>query len=143
MTKSNIVSFFCGAAAVLGLAIIGQTMVGQSSAQSPGHVYELRTYHASPGKLDALVARFRDHTEAIFKRHDLKAIGYWVPEDNKDNLLIYIVDHKSKADATKNWAAFQADDEWKKVRAESETGGPLQTKVDSVYMNPTDFSKLK
>jgi hypothetical protein len=138
MTKSNILSFFCGALAVLGL-----TMVAQSNAQSPAHVYELRTYHANPGKLDALVARFRDHTEAIFKRHDLKAIGYWVPEENKDNVLIYIVDHKSKAEATKNWAAFQNDDEWKKVRAESEANGALQSKVDSVYMDPTDFSKLK
>jgi hypothetical protein len=118
-------------------------MVTQSNAQSPGHVYELRTYHAAPGKLEALEARFRDHTEAIFKRHDIKAIGYWVPQDNKDNVFIYIVDHKSKEDATKNWAAFQADDEWKKVRADSEVNGPLQTKVDSVYMSPTDFSRLK
>jgi hypothetical protein len=138
MTKSHLLSFLLGAAAVFGLS-----MIGQSNAQSPDHVFELRTYHASPGKLDALVARFRDHTEAIFKRHDLKAIGYWIPQDNTDNVFIYIVEHKSKADATKNWAAFQADDEWKKVRTESELNGPLQTKVDSVYMNPTDFSKLK
>jgi hypothetical protein len=138
MTKSNILSFFCGA-----LAVAGVTFVSQSNAQAPNHVYELRTYHAAPGKLDNLVARFRDHTETIFKRHDLKAIGYWVPQDNTDNVLIYIVDHKSKADADKNWAAFQADDEWKKVRAESEANGPLAPKVDRVYMNPTDFSKLK
>jgi hypothetical protein len=143
MTKSNILSFFCGALAVLGVTFVSQTLVGRSNAQSPNHVYELRTYHAGPGKLDALVARFRDQTEAIFKRHDLKAIGYWVPQDNTDNLLIYIVDHKSKADADKNWAAFQADDEWKKVKAASETNGVLAPKVDRVFMNPTDFSRLK
>ncbi|HWF11941.1 MAG TPA: NIPSNAP family protein [Bryobacteraceae bacterium] len=138
MTKSHALSFILGAAAALGL-----TMAVTSDAQSPHHVYELRMYHANPGKLDALVARFRDHTETIFKRHNIHAIGYWIPEDNKDNLLIYIVDHKSKEDATKNWAAFQADDEWKKVRTESETNGALQNKVDSVYMDPTDFSRLK
>jgi hypothetical protein len=140
MNKSHIVSFLCG-----GLAVLGVTMVvGQSIAQAPHHVYELRTYTAPAGKLDALEARFRDHTEAIFKRHDLKAIGYWIPEDNKDNHFIYIVEHKSKEDAAKNWAAFQADEEWKKVRAESEAGGPLTTKApESVYMDPTDFSRLK
>ena len=67
-----------------------------------------------------------------------------MPQDNKNNQLIYIVEHKSKEDATKNWAAFQADEEWKKVRAESEAAGPLTTKPpESVYMNPTDFSRLK
>ncbi len=140
MTKSNILSFICGAAAVFAIG----AFMGQSQAQSPGHVYELRTYSATPGKLDALIARFRDHTETIFKRHDIDAIGYWVPQDNKNNVLIYIVEHKSRTDAAKNWAAFQADDEWKKVRAESEANGPLTTKApDSVYMNPLDFSKLK
>ncbi|HEX4274030.1 MAG TPA: NIPSNAP family protein [Bryobacteraceae bacterium] len=139
MTRSHIVSFVCG-----GLAVLGLTMATNSDAQSPHHVYELRTYTAPAGKLDALEARFRDHTEAIFKRHGLHAIGYWVPQDNKNNQLIYIVDHKSKEDATKNWAAFQADEEWKKVRAESEAGGPLTTKApESVYMDPTDFSRLK
>jgi hypothetical protein len=119
-------------------------VVSQSNAQSPAHVYELRTYTAPPGKLDALEARFRDHTEAIFKRHDLKTIGYWVPEENKDNLFIYIVEHKSKADADKNWAAFQADEEWKKVRAASEANGPLTTKApERIFMDPVDFSKLK
>ena len=137
MSKSHIVSFLCG-----GLAVLGVTMI--VNAQAPHHVYELRTYTAPPGKLDALEARFRDHTEVIFKRHGLIAIGYWVPQDNKNNQFIYIVDHKSKEDATKNWAAFQADDEWKKVRAESEANGPLTTKApDSVYMDPTDFSRLK
>ena len=137
MSKSHILSFLCG-----GLAVFGVTL--GINAQAPHHVYELRTYTAPPGKLDALEARFRDHTEAIFKRHGLTAIGYWVPQDNKNNQFIYIVDHKSKEDAAKNWAAFQADDEWKKVRAESEANGPLTTKApDSVYMDPTDFSRLK
>jgi NIPSNAP len=139
LSKLHIVSLLCG-----GLAVLGLTMASQSNAQSSAHVYELRTYTAPAGKLDALEARFRDHTEAIFKRHSLHAIGYWVPQDNKSNQLIYIVEHKSKEDATKNWAAFQADEEWKKVRAESEAGGPLTTKPpESVYMNPTDFSRLK
>jgi len=136
--KTHILSFLCGAALVFGLIT-----VTQSKAAGTNHVYELRVYHAVPGKLDALVSRFRDHTEAIFKRDNLKTIGYWVPTDNKDNLLIYIVDHNSKADADKNWAAFQKDPDWVKVRTETEKDGPINLKVDSTYMDPTDFSKLK
>jgi NIPSNAP len=107
------------------------------------HIFELRTYHAAPGKFDALVSRFRDHVDAIFKKHNMNAIGYWISQDNTENILIYILEHQSKADAEKNWAAFLADDEWKKARADSETNGPLAAKIDSVFMNPADFSKLK
>ncbi len=123
--------------------MLAVSLVGQSFAQAPSHVYELRVYHANPGKLDALIARFADHTEAIFARHKIHAIGYWVPQDNSQNLLYYIVQHDSKEAATKNWAAFNNDEEWKKVRAESEVNGVLNDHIDSTYMNPTAFSRLK
>ena len=32
------------------------------AAEDDGRVFELRTYYANEGKLDALHARFRDHT---------------------------------------------------------------------------------
>lgn len=135
---SHFLSFAGGA-----LLMLGMSAISQSNAAGPNHVYELRTYHAAPGKLDALKARFGDHTVAIFDRLNMKSVGYWVPQDNKDNLLIYILEHPSRAEADKNWAAFQKDAEWLKVRTESEVGGPLQTKVESVFMDPTDFSKIK
>jgi len=139
MTKSHFLSFLCGAAAVFGVMTIGQ-----SKAQAPAHIYELRTYHATPGKLDQLEARFRDHVDGLFRKHDLHVIGYWIPQDNKENVFIYIVEHRNKAEATKNWAAVLGDDDWKKLRAESEASGPLTTRApESIYMNPTDFSKLK
>ena len=108
------------------------------------HVYELRMYHVNEGKMDALVARFRDHTDAIFKRHNMKSIGYWVPEDAPytQNLFIYVLEHPSREAAKKNWEAFQADPEWKKVKAESETEGPLAKHIDSYFMDPTSFSPL-
>ena len=55
--------------------------LGASNAQSPSHVYELRLYHAKEGEMEALKARFGDHTDSIFKRHNMKSIGYWSPED--------------------------------------------------------------
>jgi hypothetical protein len=113
---------------------------GLAFAQGP--VYELRTYTAGEGKLDALVARFRDHTIRIFDRLHMESVGYWVPQGSKDT-LIYILKHPSRAEADKNWAAFQADPEWVKARDESEKNGKLAIKVDRVWMDATAFSKLK
>ncbi len=82
-----------------------------ADAPPPDHVYELRMYHAKEGKMDALKARFGDHTDALFKRHNMKSIGYWSPEDAPDSqtLFIYILEHPSREEAKKNWTAFQAD----------------------------------
>ena len=137
---SHFLCLFSGALVMLGLS----TLRG-SNAQAPNHVYELRLYHVNEGKMDALIARFGDHTDAIFKRHNMKSIGYWVPEDApySKNLFIYILEHPSREEARKNWAAFQADPEWKKVKADSETNGPLTDHIDSYFMDPTSFSALK
>jgi hypothetical protein len=105
-------------------------------------VYELRTYTTLDGKLDALVARFRDHTGRIFKKHEMESVGYWIPQDKK-NTLIYILKHPSKQLAEKHWTDFQNDPEWKKVAAESEANGKIVDKVERVWMDPTDFSKLR
>jgi len=114
-------------------------------AQASNRVFEIRTYTAAPGKLDALKARFRDHTIAIFNTHDMKSIGYWVPQDAplSQNTLIYILEHPSRDAAKKNWAAFQSDPEWVKARDASQVDGKLVEKVDSVFADPTDFSPIK
>ncbi len=124
-------------------AMFAVASVTPAGAQTSGHIYELRTYHASPGKLDELKARFRDHTVEIFNRHHMKSIGYWVPTDNKDYVLIYVLEHPSRAEADKNWAAFNADPEWQKVKAATEANGKIVDKIDRVFMEPTDFSALK
>ncbi|HEY1677028.1 MAG TPA: NIPSNAP family protein [Candidatus Sulfotelmatobacter sp.] len=105
-------------------------------------VYELRVYHAAPGKLADLLARFRDHTVKIFDRHGMKSVAYWTPTDEpeKSNTLIYILRHPSREAATANWKSFGDDPEWKSVRDKSEENGKLVEKVDSTYMAMTDFS---
>jgi len=135
---SSLLWFIGGAAVTLGLSYIG----GSTDSQ---HVYELRLYHVNEGKMDALVARFGDHTDAIFRRHNMKSIGFWRPQDEpySQNLFVYILEHSSREEARKNWAAFQADPEWKKVKADSETEGPLANHIDSYFMDPTSFSALK
>ena len=95
--------------------------------------------------MDALKARFADHTDAIFRRHNMKSIGYWVPQDapHSQDLFIYILKHPSREEAKKNWQTFQEDPEWKRVKAESETEGPLASHIDSYFMEATSFSALK
>ena len=124
----------------LGLFLL---LVGFACAQT--RVYELRTYTCNEGKLEALKTRFRDHTIELFQRHGMESVGYWVPRDaeKSKNTLIYILVHPSMEAATKNWAEFRNDPEWKKVAAESEVNGKIVAKVESVFMDSTDFSKLK
>ena len=110
--------------------------------QSKGKVFELRTYTTNEGKLDALQARFRDHTTRIFKKHHMTNVGYWVPLD-KPNTLIYIISHPSREAAKANWDAFRADPEWQKVQKESEANGKIVAKVESVYMEAADYSPIK
>jgi hypothetical protein len=137
LIMKTILSFLCGAAVMLGFTTL-------SGSNPSHHVYELRMYHVNQGKTEALQARFRDHTDAIFKRHNMKGVGYWVPEDipSSQNLFIYILEHPNRQDAEKNWAAFQADPEWKNVKAESEKQGPLANHIDRYFMDPTSFSTL-
>ncbi len=116
-----------------------------SHAASRQRVFELRTYTAADGKLDALQARFRDHTVKLFEKHGMTNIGYWPPADAPlaANTLIYLLAHESRDAAKKSWDGFRADPDWAKARTASEVNGRLTTKVESVYLNPTDFSRMK
>jgi len=138
MKVSYLLAFLGGAAVMLGIS----TLRGSGS---PQHVYELRLYHVNQGKMDALRDRFGNHTDAIFRRHNMRSIGYWLPEDApaSQNLFIYILEHPSRQEAEKNWAAFQADPEWQKVKAESEAQGALVDHIDHYFMAPTSYSALR
>lgn len=127
--------------------IAGAAMKSASvvQAESGNRVFEIRTYTAPEGKLEALKARFRDHTIKLFDKHGMKSIGYWTPMDPplSQNTLIYILAHPGREEAKRNWDAFRTDPEWIKAKGASEVNGSLTTKVESVFVEPTDFSQLK
>ena len=109
-------------------------------------VFELRTYTTNEGKLPDLHKRFREHTNRIFEKHGIELVGYWTPQDEKDgkaNKLIYIIAFPSREAAAKSWKAFGEDPEWQKVKEESHKNGVIVNHVDSVYMDPTDYSPIK
>jgi hypothetical protein len=119
---------------------------GSQEKTAPHRVFELRTYYTNQGKLTDLHKRFRDHTCRLLKQHGAELIGFWTPLDEKDgkvDKLIYLVAFPSREAATKTWADFQKDPAWQKVYKESHENGALVKKVDSVFMEPTDYSEMK
>jgi NIPSNAP len=128
--------------AVGGIEGFSQAAAGTNAKADDSVVFELREYHANEGKLDNLLARFRDHTIAIFKRHGIESVAYWTPTDDplKGKTLFYILKHPSREAATANWAAFHDDPEWKQVSAASETNGKLVERIESTFLKLTDFS---
>jgi hypothetical protein len=107
-------------------------------------VFELRIYHAVPGKVPALTTRFRDTASKLLAKHDLKALGYWIPQDApaSDNTFVYILVHPSREEAKKNWSAMFADPAFQDMAKLEQTDKLVET-VDSIYMSPTDFSPMK
>jgi hypothetical protein len=118
----------------------------KTATSEPARCFELRTYTASPGNLDKLLARFRDHTLALFAKHGMTSIGYWTPvakPGETGNTLVYILAHKSQAAAAESFQAFRADAAWVEAKKASEVNGPLTMKVESVFMTPTDYSPIR
>jgi hypothetical protein len=114
-------------------------LAGSALAAEP-RVYEMRTYYAAPGKLDALNARFRDHTVALFEKHGIHSLGYWMPIENPDSRLIFVLAYPSREARETSWKNFGADPDWKAAHAASEKDGKLVAKVEQLFMQATDFS---
>lgn len=144
LMKSRSLIFAVLVASALGVV----TMKIHAAEEKPGatnRFFELRTYTAAEGKLEALHARFRDHTNALFVKHGITLIGFWTPADEprSKNTLIYILAYPDRDSREKSWKDFQEDPDWKSAKAESEKNGKLVDKVDSVFMNSTDYSPIK
>ena len=114
-----------------------------AQAEEKNRVFEIRTYYANEGKLDALLARFRDHTVALFKKHGITNVGYWVPTDNKENKLVYMLAYSSREARGKAWKGFLGDPDWQKAYRESTKDGKLVKRVVNDFLAGTDFSKIR
>ena len=135
-----------GAWVVFGEGAPADEMARQAAPGSEGkaeatmaYIYELRTYTALPGRLPALHKRFREHTLKLFEKHGMKNVLYFTPVD-KDDTLIYLLAHESREAAQASWATFRQDPEWLKARDASEQDGKIVMKVESVFLEPTDYS---
>jgi len=123
------------------LTIVSAIVLATSlAAGKDSRCYELRVYYVAPGKLDDLHARFRNHTLKIFEKHGMANVGYWVPVDNPENKLIYVLSYPSREAAGKSWKDFVADPEWQAAQKASESNGRLVAKAESTFLSPTDYS---
>ena len=131
---------------VAGLTL-GAGLHAVRAAETPpaARVFEIRTYYTFPGRLDALHKRFREHTLKMFEKHGMTNVAYWTFEDSpaKENTLIYVISHASREQAKANWAAFSADPQWQKIAADSQVDGKIVERVESVFVDATDYSPLK
>ena len=123
---------------------LGAGIFYSTSAQNQ-KVFELRTYQATPGNLGNLHARFRDHTIRIFRKHGMEIVGFWSPtsEEERDDILVYLLAHDSQDAADASWQAFGADPEWASVAEESNKNGQILAGVERKYMLATDYSPMK
>jgi hypothetical protein len=142
MSRVSVLLGFLIPVFVLGLWL---GKVSSGNAETKAQVFELRVYTTEEGKMEALLARFRNHTTQLFEKHGMTNIGYWRPMDApaSQNTLIYLLAHPSRQAADKAWEAFRNDPAWTKVKQESEVSGTLVKKVESTFLTATDFSKLK
>jgi hypothetical protein len=136
------------ALAALAAVCLGPILAAEKQDGSTGkdRVFEMRTYYTHEGRLPALNKRFREHTCELFKKHGMENIGYWTPvneKDGKNDKLIYLLAYPSMEAREASWKAFGSDPEWKKAQADSEVDGKIVKKVESVFLNPTDYSSIK
>ncbi len=121
--------------------VIFAAMLSTPQPAADARLYEMRVYYCEPGRLDALLTRFRDHTTKIFEKHGMTNVGYWVPVDNTENKLVYVLSYPGdRAYRDKAWKAFSTDPEWKKVQSDSEKSGKIVSRVVNTFMHDTDFS---
>jgi hypothetical protein len=144
MSRNELLSVF-SVVALFVIFAVKPMLAADTAKPAGGRVFELRKYYAAPGKLDALNARFRDHTCALFQKHGMELIGFWVPSEGPEagKVLIYMLAFPSKEAKEASWKAFQQDPEWIKVKAESEKNGKLTDKIESTLMSATDYSAMK
>ena len=107
-------------------------------------IHELRVYYCAPGKLPNLHKRFAEHTLKLWERHGIRQVGFWtVYLGASSNALYYMLEWQSLAEREQKWAAFFADADWQKARADSEKDGAILTHIDSTILTATPYSKLK
>ena len=107
-------------------------------------VYELRVYHAMPGRLPDLNKRFETITLKIWEKLGIRQVGFWTTLIGESNqILYYMLEWKDLAERERVWGGFMADPEWHKARAETEKNGPLVAHLSNTMLSPTTYSRMK
>ena len=126
---------------IICLLLISQLSFAQKADE---RYFELRVYYCNPGKLDALITRFRDHAVPLFKKHGINGLGYWVPTNNPDNAFYYLMAYPNKEARDASWKAFGSDPQWQEAAKKSEENGKIISKATIHFLKATDYTpKIK
>ena len=119
--------------------------LNSAKTPKPSGIFQLRTYHLLPGKLDAIQTRFRDHTQALFEKQGLSNYPYWitVEKDGVQSKLVYFLGHQNKEEFNAAFGRFVADPEWIRVRDASEAPGKIVEKIDALFYTALPFSPMR
>lgn len=128
--------------ALVSFSLVAARPSSERKSDSDGRLFELRIYHVVPGKLPVMESRFRDTTSKLLARHNLKVIGYWVSQDEKDSSFVFLLAHASKEEARKNWTALIQDPEFQQVEKAEQSEKTLE-RAETMWLRPTDFSATK
>ena len=107
-------------------------------------IYELRVYHAMPGRMPDLLNRFDTIALKIWGRMGIRQAGFWtvlIGESNQD--LYYLLAWDSLAEREEKWGKFMIDPEWATERTKTEENGPLISGYSNSFLQPTAFSSIK
>jgi len=115
-----------------------------SDNHNPSRVFELRMCTMLPGKFPDIVKRSANQTKALFSKHGMTNVAYWISAEGEGQQprLIYILAHASEEAAKQSFANVRVDPEWMKVKAKLEKNVAFTDKIESQYMKPLVFSKI-
>jgi len=115
-------------------------------ATAPPRLFELRVYHSPTWRqLAALHERFRGSEVKIFHRSGIHPVLYGSTfiGGNIPN-LVYLIPFADLAAREKAWAAFGADPDWQKVRAESVAkSGEIVREIQVTLYRATPYSPVR
>jgi len=105
-------------------------------------LYELRVYRCMPGRKTDVLARFRDHTMVLFRKHGVHVVGFWETVIGEVDEIVYMTRYETWEEREARWGAFQRDPEWLAARHKSHEHGMIVENIRTALLRATDFSPV-
>lgn len=101
-------------------------------------IYELRLYTVAPGRLPDVHSRFADHLPPLFERHGVECVGRWSALAGPDApRFVYLLAYRDYAHREAVWGGFYVDEDWWRVRAETNAGSEMVLRHDLYFLKPS------
>lgn len=106
-------------------------------------IYEERVYEIPNQVRKAFHERFEQHAMRIMQKHGFKFVGCWDEVIGDMQNFVYILSWDDMNSRQSAWTAFNADEEWTRIKKESaEQHGQLVAKTSNRILAPTKYSPL-